>query len=75
MDISIVITTFNYERYLEECLASCIDQDFCDLEYEIIVVDDGSTDDTNKILLSFIKSIYFILKDIKIRTRTYLHFM
>jgi len=50
VDISIVITTFNYERYLEECLASCIDQDFCDLEYEIIVVDDGSTDDTNKIL-------------------------
>jgi glycosyltransferase involved in cell wall biosynthesis len=50
MDLSIVITTFNYESYLEDCLASCIRQDVCGLEYEIIVVNDGSTDDTNKIL-------------------------
>ena len=50
MDLSIVVTTFNYERYLEECLASCICQDACGLEYEIIVIDDGSTDGTNKIL-------------------------
>ncbi len=50
MDLSIVVTTFNYGRYLEDCLASCIHQDVCDLEYEIIVVDDGSTDDTNKVL-------------------------
>ena len=50
MDLSIVITTFNYESYLGECLDSCIFQDVCDLEYEIIVVDDGSTDNTNKIL-------------------------
>ena len=50
MDISIVITTFNYERYLGECITSCIQQDFCDLEHEIIVVDDGSTDGTDRIL-------------------------
>jgi len=50
MDLSIVVTTFNYELYLEECLASCIGQDACDLEYEIIVIDDGSTDSTPEIL-------------------------
>jgi glycosyltransferase involved in cell wall biosynthesis len=50
MDLSIVITSFNYESYLKDCIDSCIFQDVCNLEYEIIVVDDGSTDDTNKIL-------------------------
>lgn len=50
MDISIVVTTFNYGHYLEDCLASCIYQDVSGLDYEIIVVDDGSTDETNKIL-------------------------
>ena len=50
MDISIVITSFNYERYLGKCLESCINQNCCNLEYEIIVVDDGSTDGTDYIL-------------------------
>ena len=50
MDLSIIVTTFNYELYLEECLASCIEQDVCGLDYEIIIIDDGSTDNTSKIL-------------------------
>lgn len=42
--VSVVVTTFNYGRYIEEALKSALDQSFRDLE--IIVVDDGSTDDT-----------------------------
>ena len=50
MDVSIIVTTYNYDRYLETCIRSCLRQKESNLDYEIIVVDDGSTDDTPKIL-------------------------
>lgn len=50
MDISIIITTYNYERYLEACIYSCLQQKKCDIEYEIIIIDDGSSDGTVEIL-------------------------
>lgn len=39
---SILVTVYNVEKYLSECLDSVILQDFRD--YEVIIVDDGSTD-------------------------------
>jgi glycosyltransferase involved in cell wall biosynthesis len=50
MDVSIVVTTYNYARYIEECLASCFGQRGTTLSFEVIVVDDGSTDDTPALL-------------------------
>jgi glycosyltransferase involved in cell wall biosynthesis len=50
MDLSIIITTFNYEQYIEKCISSCLNQTDHDLTYEIIVVDDGSEDNTSIIL-------------------------
>ncbi|MCS3742194.1 glycosyltransferase [Rhizobium sp. BK661] len=40
--ISIIITCFNYELYIRECIKSAMQQDYPNLE--IIVVDDGSSD-------------------------------
>jgi len=49
MIFSIIITTYNYEKYIRQCVESALNQDFSD-KYEIIVVDDCSTDNTALIL-------------------------
>ena len=45
---SIIIPAYNAEAYLQRCLDSILSQDFND--YEVIVIDDGSTDGTSNIL-------------------------
>lgn len=52
--ISVIIPVYNAERYLPDCLESIIGQTFDD--YEIIIVNDGSTDNSQKIIENFAKS-------------------
>ena len=42
--VSVIITTYNRRRFLEEALDSVLHQDYA--EREVIVIDDGSTDDS-----------------------------
>jgi glycosyltransferase involved in cell wall biosynthesis len=51
MKISVVIACFNYGRYLKACLDSVLAQTHHDLE--VIVVDDGSTDESASLMKSF----------------------
>jgi glycosyltransferase involved in cell wall biosynthesis len=51
MKVSVLIPAHNAARYLPECLASVLAQDFQDME--ILVADDGSTDGTAEIIQSF----------------------
>lgn len=51
--ISIIIPAYNVEKYIEKCLNSVIDQTYKNLE--IILVDDGSTDNTGNICDEFEK--------------------
>ena len=46
--VSIIVPTYNVEQYLHECMDSIINQTLKDIE--IICVDDGSTDNSGKIL-------------------------
>jgi glycosyltransferase involved in cell wall biosynthesis len=43
---SIIITAYNYERYVQECIASCVAQEPPHGGYEVLLVDDGSSDNT-----------------------------
>ena len=47
MDISVVIPVFNTEKYLSTCIESVIQQE--KVSFEIILVDDGSTDSSPSI--------------------------
>src|SRR5690349_6272594 len=46
--VSCIVTAYNYARFLPEALESALDQDYRHLQ--IVVVDDGSTDDTPAVL-------------------------
>lgn len=48
MQVTVIIPTFNRAEVLRDCLERLIKQDFVKSEFEIIVVDDGSTDATKE---------------------------
>ena len=47
--VTIIVCTYNGEKYIKDCLDALIEQDYPKDKYEIIVVDDGSIDKTNEI--------------------------
>lgn len=53
MRASIIVTSYNYGAYIERCLRSCLSQNFPADQYEVIVVDDASTDNTGTLLEKF----------------------
>lgn len=52
--ISIIIPVFNTAEYLDECLRSVLEQ--TDNNYEVIIIDDGSTDSSGKIASLYCKN-------------------
>ena len=48
--VSVIISTLNRAKYLKDALISTLNQTFSPDEYEIIVVDNGSTDNTRQVI-------------------------
>ena len=52
--ISVIVPVYNVEKYIRECLDSIVNQTYKNLQ--IILVDDGSTDNSGKICDEFAKN-------------------
>lgn len=57
-DVSIIITNYNYGKYLPRCLRSCLSQK--NVNYEVILVDDCSTDNSLEAIRPFLNDIKLI---------------
>src|SRR5829696_9577371 len=58
--VSLIISNYNLERFLEGAIDSALDQTYSNVE--VIVVDDGSTDDSRRIIAGYGKRIVAVLK-------------
>lgn len=58
--VSVIIPVYNQERYLASAVESVLNQTFSD--FELIVVDDGSTDRTPDVIASFVSRIRALRK-------------
>ncbi len=56
--ISVVVPIYNIEDYVGECIDSLINQSY--QNYEVILIDDGSTDNSSKIAKGYAKKYNFI---------------
>lgn len=59
--VSILINNYNYGRFLREAIDSALNQTYSDTE--VIVVDDGSTDDSQEIIASYGEKIIPVFKE------------
>src|SRR5580765_3000865 len=60
--VTVLIDTHNYGQYIEDAVESVLAQEFPREQREILVVDDGSTDDTEERLKKYSDSIRYLRK-------------
>lgn len=60
--VSVLIDTYNHERYIEKAIRSVLEQDFPASDREIVVVEDGSTDRTAEIVRGFEPHVRLVQK-------------
>jgi len=60
MKFSILISSFNKGKYIEKCITSCLNQK--EKDFEVILFDNYSTDNTSKILKKFTNKIKIFKK-------------
>lgn len=58
--VSVVIPVYNQERFIARCLRSALNQTMRSTEYEIILVNDGSTDRTLQAIAPFMDDVHLI---------------
>ena len=59
--VSVIIPNYNHAQYLGEAIQSVLNQDY--QNFEIIVVDDGSTDNSQEVITSFGNRVQYIWQE------------
>ena len=60
MKFSIIIPAYNAEKYISRCIDSLVNQSLNYNDYEAIVINDGSIDNTEKLLIELSEKYSFI---------------
>jgi glycosyltransferase involved in cell wall biosynthesis len=60
--VTVLIDTYNYGHYIEEAIGSVLSQDFPPEQMEVLVVDDGSTDNTAERMKKYDGKIRYLWK-------------
>jgi glycosyltransferase involved in cell wall biosynthesis len=61
--VSIIIPTYNYEEYICEAIDSVLQSSLSQLEIEVIIIDDGSKDDTSEKVHAYNGRIKYIFQE------------
>ena len=61
--VSVLIDTYNCGRFIEQAIESVLSQDYALEQVEILVVDDGSTDDTAERVKKYGAKIRYLRKE------------
>ena len=69
--VSIVVPVYNVEKYIDRCLESLVNQTLKDIE--IIVVNDGSTDNSKEVIEKYQKEYPEMLKVYTIKVENQSH--
>lgn len=58
--LSIIIPVYNVEKYIQRCIQSCLEQDIPLTDYELIIVNDGTPDNSMQIVEKYLNNEYNI---------------
>ena len=62
LQVSVIIDTYNYGSFIEESIDSVLSQEFPRDRMEVLVVDDGSTDDTAERVKKYGSQVEYLYK-------------